>query len=242
MTDALSGLGDIWVYLAASPLLSLTLTLAAYLASLFVYEKSGRMALFHPLLLSIVVIVTVLMLTGTSYDTYFEGAQFVHFLLGPATVALAVPLYRQWDRIKRRAVAIVVGLIAGSLTAIASTLALAAALGADRETLMSLAPKSVTTPVAMGIVEKLGGLPSLAAVFVLITGVLGATAGPFVLTLVGIRDERARGFGLGMASHGLGTARALQEGEAAGAFSGLAMGLNAIATAILLPLIWSMMF
>ncbi|SJZ94195.1 LrgB family protein [Consotaella salsifontis] len=240
--DTLSELQDIWAYLAASPLLSLSLTLVAYVAALALYRFSHQFALFHPLLVSILVIVAVLMATGTSYDTYFKGAQFVHFLLGPATVALAVPLYRQWDRIKRRALAICVSLFLGSVTAIASTLAIAALLGSDREIITSLAPKSVTTPVAMGIVEKLGGLPSLAAVFVLITGVLGATAGPFVLTLVGVTDERARGFGLGTASHGLGTARALQEGEAAGAFSGLAMGLNALLTAILLPLIWSFLF
>ncbi|MCQ8784122.1 LrgB family protein [Mangrovibrevibacter kandeliae] len=242
MSEPLAGLGDIWAYLAASPLLALTLTLAAYLVALAVYRRSGQLAVLHPLIVSLAIVVGVLVATGTTYDTYFEGAKFIHFLLGPATVALAVPLYRQWDRIRRRALAIAVGVVAGSLTGIATTLTCAELLGADHEVLTSLAPKSVTTPVAMGIVEKLGGLPSLAAAFVLITGVLGATVGPVVLTLAGVTDERARGFGLGTAAHGLGTARALGESEAGGAFAGLAMGLNALVTAILLPLIWAFLF
>jgi predicted murein hydrolase (TIGR00659 family) len=166
----------------------------------------------------------------------------VHFLLGPATVALAIPLYRQFDRVRRSALALVVSLISGSLTAIGTAVGLGWLLGASRETLLSLAPKSVTAPVAMGITEQLGGLPSLTAVLVILTGILGAVIGPMVLNLLRIRDWRARGLALGTASHGIGTARALQVNELAGAFSGLAMGLNALATAILLPVLWRLFF
>lgn len=231
-------LEDIWVYLAASPLLHLTLTLAAYVVGDWVYEKSGRLPICNPVLLAVVMLVSLLWLTGTDYHTYFEGAQFVHFMLGPATVALAVPLYRQFEKVRESAGAVAVSLVAGSVTAIASAVLVAWALDAAPRTLVSLAPKSVTAPVAMGIAEKLQGLPSLTAVLVITTGVLGATIAGTVFKAVRIRDDRARGFALGVTSHGIGTARALQMSEVAGAFSALAMGLNALATALLLPLLY----
>jgi predicted murein hydrolase (TIGR00659 family) len=209
--------GQIWVYLSASPLLHLTLTLV---------------------MLSIVAIVSILALTGTRYQTYFDGAQFVHFLLGPATVALAIPLYRQFDKVRRSAVAVLASIIAGSATAAASAVGIAWLLGGSKVSLVSLAPKSVTAPVAMGIAEQLGGLPSLTAVLVISTGILGAILGPYVLNVLGIRNMAARGLAMGTAGHGIGTARAMQVNEVAGAFSGLAMGLNALATALLLPLVW----
>lgn len=238
MTD----MRDIWVYLSASPLLFLTLTLAMFQVGTWVYNRSGQKPFLNPVLTAVILVVGLLTLSGTSYETYFEGAQFVHFLLGPATVALAIPLYRQFDRVRRSALALIVSLICGSLTAIGSAVGLGWLLGASRETLLSLAPKSVTAPVAMGITEQLGGLPSLTAVLVILTGILGAVIGPMMLNLLRIRDWRARGLALGTASHGIGTARALQVNELAGAFSGLAMGLNALATAILLPVIWRLVF
>jgi len=233
-----SELEDIWVYLATSPLLHLTLTLAAYVAGDWLYEKSGRLPVCNPVLLAVLMLVGLLWLTETDYHTYFEGAQFVHFMLGPATVALAVPLYRQFAQVRESAGAIVVSLLAGSVTAIASAVLVAWALDAAPQTLVSLAPKSVTAPVAMGITEKLQGLPSLTAVLVITTGVLGATIAGTVFKVARIRDDRARGFALGVTSHGIGTARALQMSELAGAFSALAMGLNALATAMLLPLLY----
>ena len=230
---------DVWVYLAASPLLFLTMTLVAYQAAIGLYRKAGSTALLNPVFLTVAAIVAVLTLTGTSYPTYYEGAQFIHFLLGPATVALAIPLYRQFDKVRRSALALVVSLVLGSLTAMGTALGIGYVMGLDHVSLVSLAPKSVTAPVAMGIAEKLGGLPSLTAVFVIVTGILGGSLGPLLLDRMKIGAPAARGFALGTASHGIGTARALQEREVAGAFSGLAMGLNALATAILLPLIWS---
>jgi predicted murein hydrolase (TIGR00659 family) len=237
-----SDLQGIWVYLSASPLLHLTMTLVAFQVASRVYERAGRNPLLNPVLLAVIAVVCVLLATGTSYQTYFEGAQFVHFLLGPATVALAIPLYRQFDKVRASAVAILSSILAGSLAAIGSALAIGKLLGASSQTLASLAPKSVTAPVAMGISEQLGGVPSLTAVLVILTGIIGAMLGPLVLNLIGVKDWAARGLAMGTASHGIGTARALQVSEVAGAFSGLAMGLNALATAILLPVLWQLLF
>jgi len=161
----------------------------------------------------------------------------VHFLLGPATVALAVPLYANFDRLKKNLVPIAGGLVAGSLAAVLSALGIGWALGASRESLLSLAPKSVTTPIAMGIAEKLGGLPSLTAVLVVATGILGAVLARSTLNLLRIEDHAVRGFAVGVAAHGIGTARAFQVSETMGAFAGLAMGLNGLLTAFLFPLL-----
>jgi predicted murein hydrolase (TIGR00659 family) len=233
---------DIWVYLAANPLTSLTLTLLAYQAGMWIYRKANNFALLNPVLIAICVLAGLLHVSGTPYETYFEGAQFVHFLLGPATVALAVPLYRQFAEVRKSATALLVALLAGSLTAAASAIAIGWAMNASMPTILSLAPKSVTTPIAMGISEQLGGLPSLTAVLVILTGIIGAILGPTILKLIRVRDERAMGFAIGVASHGIGTARALQISEVAGAFSGLAMGLNGLATALLLPLLYRLVF
>jgi len=237
-TADIETVGDIWVYLAGSPLLHLTLTLIAFQAASWLYTRAGMTPLLNPVLIAVIGIVAVLVVTGTSYPTYFEGAQFVHFLLGPATVSLAIPLYRQIARVRRSAPALLASILAGSASAAGSAVLVAWALGAGGDTLIALAPKSVTAPVAMGITEQLGGLPSLTAVLVILTGVLGAMLGPGLLTLLGVRDWAARGVALGTASHGIGTARALQVREVAGAFAGLAMGLNALASALLLPLVW----
>ncbi len=230
-------LGDIWVYLTASPLLWLTVTLAVYLAGQWLFQRSGGRALLNPVALAITLLVGILLATGTPYATYFQGAQFIHFLLGPATVALAIPLYLHWERVRRLLVPILAGLLAGSLTAILSAIGLAALLGASPRTLLSLAPKSVTTPVAMGIAEKIGGLPSLTAVLVILTGVIGAVAAPALLRGLRIHDDAIKGLAIGVAAHGIGTARAFQISTLAGAFAGLAIGLNALLTAVLVPLL-----
>jgi predicted murein hydrolase (TIGR00659 family) len=188
-------------------------------------------------LLSVLLLLLVLTLSGTPYATYFEGAQFVHFLLGPATVALAVPLHRQLRRERARALPLTVALLAGSATAVVTAVLTARLLGASWPTVLSLAPKSATTPVAMGIAERIGGLPSLTAALVILTGMSGAILGTGLLRRIGVRDPVATGFALGVTSHGIGTARAFQVDEQAGAFSGLGMGLNALVTALLLPLL-----
>jgi predicted murein hydrolase (TIGR00659 family) len=230
-------LDQIWVYLAATPLLGLTVTLLAYLFAYWIYERARFNPLANPVAIAVALLVALLTLTGTPYRTYFEGAQFVHFLLGPATVALAVPLYDQRAKLRRLWLPLTLGLAAGVVTAIVSAVGIAWLLGASRETLLSLAPKSVTTPIAMGIAEKIGGLPSLTAVFVLLTGMTGAIIARPLLNLLRIEAHPTRGFAVGVAAHGIGTARAFQVSEEMGAFAGLAMGLTALVTAFIAPVL-----
>jgi predicted murein hydrolase (TIGR00659 family) len=229
--------GEIWVYLSASPLLGLTLTLLAYQGAYHLHRRFGGHPIANPVLLAVSALVGLLWITDTPYSTYFDGAQFVHFLLGPATVALAIPLYAQMERLKRMALPLLASLALGSLTAIVSAVAIGKLLSASKATQLSLAPKSVTTPIAMGIAERIGGLPSLTAVLVITTGILGAMGARYIYRALKIDDEAVRGFALGIASHGIGTARAFQESEQSGAFAALAMGLNALMTALLIPLL-----
>jgi predicted murein hydrolase (TIGR00659 family) len=226
---------DVWVYLSASPLLWLTLTLAAYIGAFALYEQSRFNPLVNPVAISVTAIVAVLAATGTPYATYFEGAQFVHFLLGPATVALAVPLYEQIPKLRRAWFALTIGLLVGVVVAMVSALLIAWLLGASPATVASLAAKSVTTPVAMGISEKIGGIPSLTAVVVVLTGIVGAALGRFVFDALGVKNHAVRGFAIGLAGHGQGVARAFIVSNEAGAFAGLAMGLTALATALIAP-------
>ncbi len=228
-------LNQTWVYLSASPLFWLTMTLVAYQLAFRIYQRSGQRPLANPVLLSILILVSLLTVTGTPYVRYFEGAQFVHFLLGPATVALAIPLYGQFKRLTRMAAPLVLALLGGSLTAMLSAVFVGYWFGGSLPTLLSLAPKSVTTPIAMGIAEQIGGLPSLAAVMVIATGILGAMAAQMLYRWLGIRDDAVAGFSMGVAAHGIGTARAFQLSETMGTFAALGMGLNGLLTALALP-------
>ena len=228
---------ELWVYLSASPLLGLTITLLAYQGAFWLYRRSGNHPLANPVLIAVAALVVFLKLSGTSYETYFAGAQFVHFLLGPATVALAIPLYAQMKRVHALLLPVIAGLFAGSLTAIVSAVATARLFGASLPTQLSLAPKSVTTPIAMGVAERIGGIPSLTAVLVIVTGILGAVAAPYLFNALKLKDPAIRGFAIGVASHGIGTARAFQVSEQSGAFAALAMGLNGALTAVMLPFI-----
>jgi predicted murein hydrolase (TIGR00659 family) len=230
-------LNEIWVYLAASPLIGLTATLLAYVFAFRIYERARFSPLANPVMISVAILVTVLTVTGTPYKTYFDGAQFVHFLLGPATVALAVPLYTQLPKLRTHVFPLLCGLVAGSLAAVVSAVGIAYALGATPEVVRSLAPKSVTIPIAMGVSEKIGGLPSLTAVLVMATGIIGAVSATGLLNLLRVRDYTVRGFATGVAAHGIGTARAFQVSQEAGAFSALGMGLNGVLTAIMVPVL-----
>ena len=228
---------EIWVYLSTTPLLGLTVTLLAYQVAYWIYRRLDMNPLANPVALSVAFLVALLWATGTPYQTYFDGAQFVHFLLGPATVALAVPLYANLGKLKKNLVPVLGALLAGSLVAALSAVGIGWLLGASRVTLVSMAPKSVTTPIAMGIAEKLGGLPSLTAVLVVCTGILGAVLARSTLNLLRVHDHAVRGFAVGVAAHGIGTARAFQLSETMGAFAGLGMGLNGLLTAFLFPLL-----
>ena len=230
-----SDLSTIWVYLSASPLLGLTMTMLVYVLAYRLYVFANSTPLLNPVITTIAVLITVLMLTDTSYEAYFEGGQFVHFLLGPATVALAVPLYQQFSKLKKVWLPVTIALVSGVTIAALSSVFIARLFGASLQTQLSLAPKSVTAPVAMGISEKIGGLPSLTAVLVVVTGIVGALFGTKILALLGIRDDSIKGIAMGVTAHGIGTARSFQVSSEMGAFSGLAMALSAFATAVILP-------
>lgn len=229
----------IWVYLSASPLLGLALTLICYLLAVKIYNKGHGNPLLNPVALSILMIVVILTLFDISYQSYFSGAQFIHFLLGPATVALAIPLYFQLGKLKKVWIPLSIALVLGISFSGFSAYYIAQFLGASEQTMLSMIPKSVTAPVAMGISEKNGGLPTLTAVFVVLTGVIGAVLGGWVFKVFRIKDDSIKGVAMGVTAHGLGTARSFQISPQMGAFAGLAMALSASVSALILPLVLS---
>jgi predicted murein hydrolase (TIGR00659 family) len=227
---------QLWVYLASTPLFGLTATLAVYVAAQALYERLGRAPWANPVLWSVVAIACVLLATRTPYPTYFAGAQFVHVLLGPAVVALAWPLWLRRREIRGRGVAIGVAALVGGLVAGGSAVGLGWLVGLPDDVLRSLAPKSVTAPVAMGIAERIGGVPALAAVFAVLTGIVGALSAKYLFDAMRIVSWPVRGFALGTASHGIGAARAIQVDADAGAYAGMALGLQVMLAALLMPL------
>ena len=229
---------EIWVYLQAEPLFWLTLTVGSYLLADYIYRASGLFPLFNPVAISILFVSGSLIIFDIDYERYFSGAKFIHFLLGPATVALAVPIYLNWKLISAKRIAIISSMILGSIFAILITAFISFIVQLDPTLAKSLLPRSVTAPIAMGVSEVIGGEPSLTAILTVMTGIVGAAFGTFLFDLFKIKNMAARGFAFGLASHGIGTARALTKDKKAGAFAALAMGLSGIATAILLPLLF----
>ncbi|HLS43119.1 MAG TPA: LrgB family protein [Paenalcaligenes sp.] len=231
----------IWVFLSESPLLWLSVTLCAYALALHIYRAAGSTPFLLPVLTAVIMIVAVLMVTDTPYPTYFEGAQFIHFLVGPATVALAIPLYGQTRQLRRHWKPILGALLIGTFVAMLSTALIAWALGGSDDMIISLIPKTATMPIAMALVDHFGGQPSLSAVSVAITGIVGTImAGP-ILQVLGIKSPIARGFTMGLSAHAIGTARSIHIHETAGAFAALGMGLTGVTTAIMMPMIMSLL-
>ena len=229
----------LWVYLARTPLLWLTATILVYCLCDGIAAALRRPPLANPVLMSMCLVGLLVRGTGTPYATYFDGAQFIHFLLGPATVVLGIPLYQNRHLVVRAILPMLCDLLAGSVTALASAVLIARLLGASPSIVTSIAPKSVTAAVAMGISSRLGGDPALTAVLVILTGILGAIVVTPLMNVLRITDKRAAGFAAGLAAHGIGTARAFQVDPLAGTFAGIAMGLNALLTAVLVPLLLS---
>ncbi|MBO2930086.1 MULTISPECIES: LrgB family protein [Pseudomonadaceae] len=224
-----------WQAVAHHPLFGVGLTLAAYQLASSLYERS-RLMFLQPVLVSMALVIAVLVPLGIGYDEYRQSTTLLNLLLGPATVALAVPLFLNLKRIRQLFWPTLLTLALGGLVATAMGVGLAWAFGAEHMVLMTMAPKSVTSPIAMLVAEQIGGVAALAAVFVLITGVIGAMLGPEMLRRIGVHHPAAQGMALGITAHAVGTARALQEGEECGAFAALAMSLMGVATAVLLPL------
>jgi predicted murein hydrolase (TIGR00659 family) len=221
--------------------LAVAATIAVFAAAQRLYRRS-RILLLNPVLVAIVVLIVALRALGVDYGAYDRGGRVLSYFLGPAVVALGVPLAAQWEEIRRRARSILVSIAAGSVTGVLAAAGTAALLGASPSIDRTMAPRSVTTPIAMGVAAKVGGIPSLTAVIVVATGVLGAVIGPTLLRAIGVRSRTALGLALGSASHGIGTARALEEGEVEGATAGLAIGLMGVATAILAPILLRLLF
>lgn len=236
---------ELWVYLSATPLFGLTATLVTYVLAHTFYLRMQQAPWANPVLWTVVVLAGGLLLAGVSYPVYFAGAQFIHFLLGPAVVALGWPLWQRRDELRRRWGRLLLASLLGGLAASGSALALGWAFGLPADVLLSLAPKSVTAPVAMGIAEKIGGIPALAAVFAVITGLAGALSGRYLYAALRIPTTpdgwMARGFALGTAAHGIGAARALQVNADAGAYAGLALGLQVVLASILMPLVFRLL-
>ena len=226
--------------LMAQPLMPIALTLGVFAVAAIVSSWSKGHPFANPVLISVCSLILLLSITQTPYEQYFAGAQFIHLLLGPATVALAVPLFRHLHRVRTAALPVLVGIGAGSVSAVLSIVVITWALGGHDDLTTSLVTKSVTAPVSMAIAPQIGGIASLAAIFSVLTGMIGAAFGPALLSRLGVEDNLQRGLAMGTASHGQGTARILQESEEAGAFSALAMGLTALAMALLLPVLWKL--
>lgn len=228
---------EIWVYLAGTPLFALVLTLAAYSLGLTVYEKSGKNPLANPVLIALLLVAITLTLGEMPYPQYFEGAQFVHFLLGTATVSLAIPIFKGWSSLKGRIGALLMAMVAGGLTSIGVAVGVLMLMGADVSLKQGMYAKSVTAPIAMGIAERIQASPTLTAVFAVTTGVLGAVFGRFVLNALRVTAWWQRGFALGVAAHGIGTSRAFSVHPVAGTYASLGMGLHGVVSAVVLPLV-----
>lgn len=226
---------ELWSHFQVFPVLWLVLTLVVFLCASWINAKAGKTPFLHPVLVSLSLIIVVLKLTETDYATYMKGGQYIHLLLGPAVVALAVPLYDNLATVKRLLVPLLVGCIVGAVIAASSAILIGVAFGLSDELLLTLAPKSVTSPIAIAVAEKMGGFPSLAAGLVLITGAMGCLIAPYVYRLLSIKDESVKGFVLGVGAHAMGTAFAFEYGMVAGAFGGLAMGMTGVFTAFMLP-------
>ena len=219
-----------------APVMSLILTWLAFEIGRSAQRSVGGSPLANPVLIAVVLVIPVLKACGVSYDTYMRGAGVIHFLLGPATVALAVPIYDNRERIRESLRGLLAGVAAGATVACASAVALAWWLGGSAEVVRSIAPKSVTTPIAIGISERIGGRPSMTVVFVIMTGIMAAMFSGWIFDWLGVRDWAARGVAAGVAGHGIATAQILSVNQNAGAFAGLSIGLTGLFTALLLPL------
>ena len=229
---------EIWVYLSGSPLFALFITLAAYQIGLWIYQTTKQNPLANPVAIAIILVATIIQTIDIPYSNYFEGAQFIHFLLGSATVSLAIPIYRGLNSLKGRSIPLLCSLIAGGLVSIFSAVNIAKLLGADSNLTGAMYPKSVTAPIAMGIAERIGVSPTLTAIFAVTTGILGAILAPYVLNALGMKAWWQRGFAIGIAAHGIGTSRAFSIHPEAGTYASLAMGMNGVISAVAVPIIY----
>ncbi|MGB4415715.1 MAG: LrgB family protein [Paludibacter sp.] len=212
----------------------LALVMGSFYLGIIVYKKTN-ITLLQPLLIAMLIIIPFLKITGIEYQTFYNHTRILNFMLGPSVVALGYVLYEQMEHVKGNVLSILTAVFVGSVVGIISVVLIAKAFGADKVLMASLAPKSVTTPIAISLAEKTGGIPALTAAFVVVCGIFGGLVGPVILRKIGVKSKIAKGLAMGSASHALGTARALEMGALEGAISGLAIGIMGIMTALLIP-------
>ena len=223
-------------YVSTTPLTWLIVTIGAYKIGILLYEKSGNMAIFQPMIISMMFVLPVLYHFNIPYQTYFKSVDFLHFFLGPATVALAVPLYKNLKHIQAYFMPIVITLFVGGLFTIFCSVGILWLLGASKTTFLSMTTKSVTAPISIIVAQEIGAIVPLSIAFIAITGLLGSFFGKAILSKLHIKSDAAKGFSLGLIAHALGTSTAVEISETAAAFAALAMGLCGVATAVFLPL------
>jgi predicted murein hydrolase (TIGR00659 family) len=225
-----------WDWLVSSPLFGITITLAAYGVGRWAHRRT-RSPLLQPVVVAVAIVAAVLLAGDVDYDRYLAGGSYIGFWIGPATVALALPLHQEWHLVRRAALPILSGVLAGALVSALAAIWATDLAGGGRELQLTMAPKAATTPVSIALSDQIGGIPALTAVLTILAGILGAIAGPWLLDRFRITDLRARGVALGTVSHGIGTSRALHESRTEGAFSALSMALSALATSVLVPIL-----
>ncbi|WP_232680637.1 LrgB family protein [Nocardioides sp. R-C-SC26] len=235
-------MSDVVEWARTSPLVFIAATLAAYQGGCWLRTRTGGHPLAQPAVIGIVVVGALVVLVDVDYAAYRSGVEVIAFWLGPATVALAVPLHRHLHRLQGLVLPMLLALVAGAAVSITTGVLLARWLGGSDVIERTVAPKAATTPVAIALADDLGGIGPLASVFAILVGILGAILGPWLFRALRIRDPRTRGLAMGAVSHGIGTSRLLHDDEQAGAFAGLSMGLTALATALLLPLLAFLLF
>ncbi|MBQ3423206.1 MAG: LrgB family protein [Romboutsia sp.] len=221
-----------------TPIFGILLTVIFFNIGVFVQKKTKK-PIFNPLLIAIAGIILFLSITKIPYEKYKLGADSINFLLGPVTVSLAIPLYRQFDLLKRYLLEIVVGILCGVIVSLASVLIIGGLTHANIEVLNSLIPKSITTPMGLALTKTLNGIDSITVVSIILTGILGAIISPLVFKIGKIDNSIARGIALGTSSHALGTTKAMEMGEVEGAMSSLSIGIAGIITVVIVPIILS---
>lgn len=219
------------------PLFGVLITVAAFYLGQRLYIKSQRHPVLQPVVIGMITVISAVLILQVPYQSYYESSYLLHSMLGPATVALAIPLFQHARRIRDLLLPILCTVLVGSALTVSLALFVLWCFDAKLSTILSMPTKSITTPIAMIVTEKLGGIPALSAMFVLITGALGAMIGIPLMNRMGIKDDGVKGFTMGLTSHALGTARSLEESAECGAFSALAMSITGVMTAILLPVI-----
>ena len=226
--------------LESSVFFGVTITLITYAIGVLIKRKL-KIAIFNPLLISIALIIVFLAFTGIDYNSYAEGADFISYLLTPATVCLAVPMYEQMDSLKKNGLAIIAGILSGTITSMLCVLACTAIFKLNHETYVTLLPKSITTAIGIGVSEEMGGVITITIVAIIVTGIFGNMFAEFICKIFKISHPIAKGVAIGTSSHAMGTSKAMEIGEVEGAISSLSLAVAGILTVMLAPLFASLM-